>query len=83
MQGNDQGRIGLNVLGNMNAILPVQPIVLKRNILAKSTHGQKKGDGNRNSHGFNITHLSIRTTEIISNGEKSSGTQCCARLPQA
>ena len=70
MQRNDQRRVGLNVLGNMDAILPVQSIVLKRNVLAKSTHGQKKGDGNRDSHGFNIAHLSHRTTEFISIGQK-------------
>ena len=70
MQRNDQRRVGLNVLGNMNAILPVQSIVLKRNVLAKSTHGQKTDDGNQNLHGFNITHLSNHTTEIISNGQK-------------
>ena len=83
MQGNDQRRIGLDIFGNMNALLPVQPIVLKRNVLAKSTHGQKKDGGNRDSHGFNIAHLSNRTTEIISISEKTNVPQCCARLAEA
>ena len=77
MQRNDQRRVGLNVLGNMDAILPVQSIVLKRNVLAKSTHGQKKGDGNRDSHGFNIAHLSNRTTEFISIGQKKRSPVWC------
>ena len=54
VEGNDQRGIGLNVLGNMNAILPAQPIVLKRDVLTVSTHGEKKGDGNRGSHVANI-----------------------------
>ena len=66
MQGNDQGRIGLNVLGNMNAILPVQPIVLKRNVLAKSSHGQKTDNNKRDSHAAKIIHLKRHTTEIRS-----------------
>ena len=54
VQGNDQRGIRLNVLGNMNAILPVQPIVLKRDVLAVRSHGEKKDDGNRGSHAVNI-----------------------------
>ena len=44
MQRNDQRRIGLNIVGDMNAILPVQSIVLKRNVLAERVRGQKNGD---------------------------------------
>ena len=42
VQSNDQRKDGLNILGNMNAILPAQPIVLKRDVLPVSTQGQKK-----------------------------------------
>ena len=64
MQGDNQRGIRLSVLGNMNAILPVQSIVLKRDVLAKSTRGQKKDDGNRGSHDTNIIPLGIRTREF-------------------
>ena len=66
VEGNDQRCVGLNVVGNMNSILPAQPIVLERDVLTKSSRGQKKDDGNRGSHVVNIIHPSNCTTEITS-----------------
>ena len=56
VQCNDQRGIRLSVLGNMNAILPVQSIVLKRDVLPVSTQGQKKDGRNRSSHTGKIVH---------------------------